>query len=249
MLFSHLLPPVLSCHHTPSQAHNLHTRQDEGLLTYSLSGLQKGPRRDTLPCIQKPPPSPGVGLSLATLPLAFSQTEKQGNTCLSPGHQAKHPPSLGQPHCSWLWLCHCPFLPFLLHITHVSHQTSYQSLQQMHSLPPGREKAATTQSSNLITVCNELTGKYFCLIRILNELLIIMSGSWLASCFVPSVMAAQLLASPCSSSPQPSRKRYSHSSPTCTAPWQQQKRNTAGINISALAVNQGLSFLLLGKNL
>lgn len=77
------------------------------------------------------------------------------------------------------------FLPFLLPITYMSHQTSRQSLQEMHSLPPAREKAATTQSCNLVTVCNELMGKYFCLIRILNELLIIMSGSWLASCSFP----------------------------------------------------------------
>lgn len=137
---------------------------------------------------------PGAGLSLATLPLAFSQTEKQRNTGLSPGHQAKHPTPWGS--LTAPGSASCPFLPFLLHITHMSHQTSYQSLQQMHLLPPAREKAATTQNCNLITVCNELTGKYFCLIRILNKLLILMSASWLASRFVPSVMAGPLLASP-----------------------------------------------------
>lgn len=76
LLFSHRLPPVLSCHCTPSQAHNLQTRQDTGLLVYSLSGLQRSPRRGTPSYIQKKPPSPGAGLALATLPLAFSQTAK-----------------------------------------------------------------------------------------------------------------------------------------------------------------------------
>lgn len=155
--FSHFLPPVLSSCHTPLQAHNLHTRQDEGLLTYSLSGLQRSPRRDTLSCIQKPPPPPGAGPSLASLPLAFSQTEKQGNACLSPGHQAKHPAPWGNLNAPGS--APCPFLPSLLHITHASHQTSYQSLQQMHSLLPAQGKAATTQSYNLVTACNELTGK------------------------------------------------------------------------------------------
>lgn len=76
LLFSHRLPPVLSCHHTPSQAHNLQTRQDTGPLVYSLSGLQRSPRRGTPSYIQKKPPSPGAGLALATLPLAFPQKAK-----------------------------------------------------------------------------------------------------------------------------------------------------------------------------
>lgn len=48
---------------------------------------------------------------------------------------------------------------------------SYQSLHQMPSLT----SASKIESCNLIIICNELMEKYFCLIRIFSDLLIILS--------------------------------------------------------------------------
>lgn len=190
LLFSQFLTFVLSCHHTPSHAHNQHTRQDKGPLMYSLSGSQRSSLRDIYR-IQKPPPSPGAALPLATLALFLSQTKKQTNTLLSPGHQIEQPCSLGHP--PYPELFPLPLLPFLLYIAHVSHQMSYQSLQQMHPLTLARERATRIQSCNPCIMCNELMGKYFCLIRIFSNLLIILSRIWLASSFVPAIIAGQLL--------------------------------------------------------
>lgn len=80
-------------------------------------------------------------LNLATL--AFSPDNETGKYLPFLVSQAKQPPPWGN--FTAPGSARCPFLPFLFHITHVSHQTSYLSLQQMHSLPPAREKAATTQ--------------------------------------------------------------------------------------------------------
>lgn len=40
---------------------------------------------------------------------------------------------------------------------------------------PDKRKADPTWSWDLVRVCNELTGKYFCLLRIPNELLTVAS--------------------------------------------------------------------------
>jgi len=192
LCFSHAFSHLSSATITRHPRSTTYTQDRMKGPSYSLSGLRRHPgytimhsKATTIPRSRAFPSHPSLG---------FVPGRETGSSYLpfsrSPG---KTPPPLGN--LTAPGSAPCPFLPFLLHITHVSHHMSYQSLQQMHSLPPAREKAATAQSCNLITACNEMTGKYFCLIRILNKLLIIMSGSWLASHFVPPVMVGQLLAS------------------------------------------------------
>lgn len=82
-------------------------------------------------------------------------------------------------------------------------------------------------------------GKYFCLIRIFSNLLIILSGIWLVCSFVPAIIAGQLLVHCMYLLPSAQQEEVYSLFPFCATPWQQQKKNTAGINISALAVNQG----------
>lgn len=165
--------------------------------------------------------SAGAALPLATLPLFFSQTKKQANTRLSPGHQTKQPRSLGYPPCSGLFPL--PLLPFLLHIAHVSHQMSHQSLQQRHLLTSAREKAARIQSCNLLIICNELMGKYFCLIRIFSYLLITMSGIWLALSFVPAIIAGQLLVYCMYLLPSAQQEEVYSLFPFCATPWNSKR--------------------------
>lgn len=140
--------------------------------------------------VQKQTPSPGAGLSLTTLPFTFTRQRSK-----------KRLPSYKSPGKTTLLLGTAPQLLALHLPLFSSFSTPRRCLSKGDTEPfsrhssPENEGAAITQSFNLVTVCNELIGKYFCLIRMLNELQIIISASWRALCFAPPAMAGQLLVS------------------------------------------------------